>query len=60
MHHLAYAVADIDAALAELRSRDVELIDSAPRPGLLSSRIAFVSPHSAAGVLTELVEAARS
>ncbi|HEY7966433.1 MAG TPA: methylmalonyl-CoA epimerase [Solirubrobacteraceae bacterium] len=60
MHHLAYAVADIDAALAELRSRDVELIDTAPRPGLLSSRIAFVRPQAAAGVLTELVEAARS
>ena len=60
MHHLAYAVEDIDAALEELRARDVELIDDAPRAGLLSSRIAFVAPQEAAGVLTELVEAARA
>ncbi|HEX4033109.1 MAG TPA: methylmalonyl-CoA epimerase [Solirubrobacteraceae bacterium] len=59
MHHVAYTVADIDAALDELRSRDVELIDAAPRPGMLSSRIAFVAPKEAAGVLTELVEVAR-
>ncbi|HEY5389621.1 MAG TPA: methylmalonyl-CoA epimerase [Solirubrobacteraceae bacterium] len=60
MHHVAYAVEDIDAALAELRARDVELIDAAPRAGMLSSRIAFVAPTQAAGVLTELVEVARS
>ena len=60
MHHVAYAVDDIDAALEELRSRDVGLIDTTPRTGLLSSRIAFVRPEDAAGVLTELVEAARS
>jgi len=59
MHHVAYAVEDIDAALEELRARDVELIDAAPRPGMLSSRIAFVAPKEAAGVLTELVEVAR-
>jgi methylmalonyl-CoA/ethylmalonyl-CoA epimerase len=58
MHHVAYTVEDIDAALDELRSRHVELIDAAPRPGMLDSRIAFVAPKEAAGVLTELVEVA--
>ena len=59
MHHLAYRVADIDATLADLRARGVEMIDSAPRPGLRASRIAFIHPRSTAGVLTEIVEGAR-
>ena len=58
LHHVAYRVEDIDAALAELRERDVELIDSTPRRGMLSARIAFVAPQAAGGVLTELLEAA--
>jgi methylmalonyl-CoA/ethylmalonyl-CoA epimerase len=59
LHHVAYRVGDIDAALAELLSRDVEMIDSAPRPGIRASRIAFIHPNATGGVLTELVEAAR-
>jgi methylmalonyl-CoA epimerase len=59
MHHVAYAVEDIDAALDELRSRDVELIDAAPRSGMLSSRIAFITPSGPGGVLTEIVQVAR-
>ena len=58
LHHVAYRVVDIDAALAELRSRDGELIDSTPRRGMLSARIAFVDPKAAGGVLTELLEQA--
>jgi methylmalonyl-CoA/ethylmalonyl-CoA epimerase len=58
MHHVAYSVADIDAALERLRERDVELIDESARGGVLDSRIAFVHPHATGGVLTELVEAA--
>jgi len=58
LHHVAYRVEDIDAALAELREREVELIDSTPRRGMLSARIAFVAPQAAGGVLTELLEAA--
>ena len=58
IHHVAYRVADIDAALADLRARGVEMIDAAPRPGLRDSRIAFVHPRSTGGVLTEIVEAA--
>jgi methylmalonyl-CoA epimerase len=58
IHHVAYAVADIDATLAELAQRDVELIDTTARPGLHDTRVAFVHPRATGGVLTELVEAA--
>src|ERR1700722_2286462 len=58
MHHIAYGVADIDAALELLAAREVDLIDTTPRTGVLASRIAFVHPHAAAGILTELVEEA--
>jgi methylmalonyl-CoA epimerase len=59
LHHVAYAVEDIDATLAALRERAVTLIDTVPRAGISDSRIAFLHPSSCAGVLTELVEAAR-
>ena len=58
MHHVAYRVADIDAAFAALLARGGEMIDAAPRPGLRDSRIAFIHPRSTGGVLTEIVEAA--
>jgi methylmalonyl-CoA/ethylmalonyl-CoA epimerase len=58
VHHVAYAVADIDAALAELRSRGIELIDTEPRVGIRSWRVAFIHPRSTGSVLTELVEPA--
>jgi methylmalonyl-CoA/ethylmalonyl-CoA epimerase len=58
IHHVAYGVSDIDATLAQLRARDVELIDSAPRAGIRASRVAFVHPRATGGVLTEIVEAA--
>ena len=58
LHHVAYAVADIDAALEELKNRGVELIDSEPRVGIRSSRVAFIHPRSTGSVLTELVEPA--
>ena|SRR5579862_3524070 len=54
LHHVAYRVADIESALAQLRERSVELIDETPREGAGSSRIAFLRPLG--GVLTELVE----
>ena len=60
VHHVAYGVADIDATLAELSGRGVELIDEAPRLGLHASRVAFVHPRASAGVLSEIVEAARA
>jgi methylmalonyl-CoA epimerase len=57
LHHVAYAVADIDKALAGARAAGVELIDSEPRIGMHGTRIAFLHPKSVGGVLTELVEA---
>jgi len=56
LHHIAYRVADIDATMATLRGRSVELLDETPREGALASRIAFLHPRSADGVLTELVQ----
>lgn len=57
LHHVAYAVGDIEQALAEARAAGVELIDTEPRIGLNGRRIAFLHPKSMGGVLTELVEA---
>jgi methylmalonyl-CoA/ethylmalonyl-CoA epimerase len=56
-HHVAFAVPDVDAALAGLRGRGAELIDQEGRRGLGGHRVAFVHPRSTLGVLTELVEA---
>jgi methylmalonyl-CoA/ethylmalonyl-CoA epimerase len=58
LHHVAYRVDDIEAALARLRDRGVELIDPEPRIGIRKSRVAFLHPHSTGGVLTEIVEPA--
>jgi methylmalonyl-CoA/ethylmalonyl-CoA epimerase len=56
MHHVAYRVADIRAALASLRGQGLRLIDEEPRPGMHNTLVAFVHPKSAMGVLVELVE----
>jgi methylmalonyl-CoA epimerase len=58
LHHVAYRVDDIDATLAGLREAGVELIDTEARAGIRDSRVAFLHPRAAAGVLTELVEPA--
>jgi methylmalonyl-CoA epimerase len=58
LHHVAYQVSDIDAALETLRSREVRLIDETARTGIRRSRVAFLHPSAAAGVLTEIVEPA--
>ena len=59
LHHVAYRVADIDAALEQLQERGVRLIDKTARTGIRSSRVAFLHPKSTGGVLTEIVEPAR-
>jgi methylmalonyl-CoA/ethylmalonyl-CoA epimerase len=56
IHHVAYRVDDIEAALTELREAGVRLIDQTPRIGLAGTRIAFVHPKSTFGVLSELVQ----
>jgi methylmalonyl-CoA/ethylmalonyl-CoA epimerase len=58
LHHVAYRVADIEAALDALRDRGLQLIDETPRQGIRDSRVAFVHPNSAGGVLTEIVQPA--
>ncbi|MBO9324122.1 MAG: methylmalonyl-CoA epimerase [Roseiflexus sp.] len=56
MHHIAYRVNDIVAALAEIKARGVQLIDETPRPGLHDTLVAFLHPKSCQGVLVELVQ----
>ena len=56
IHHVAFAVGDIRTALLDLVSGGVRLIDSEPRKGAEGLSIAFVHPHSACGVLTEITE----
>jgi methylmalonyl-CoA/ethylmalonyl-CoA epimerase len=58
LHHVAYAVEDIDAALAELSDAGVQLIDSEARVGIRGSRVAFLHPRGTGSVLTEIVEPA--
>jgi methylmalonyl-CoA/ethylmalonyl-CoA epimerase len=58
LHHVAYAVEDIDATLRALAGAGLELIDSEPRIGIRDSRVAFLHPRSTGGVLTEIVEPA--
>jgi methylmalonyl-CoA/ethylmalonyl-CoA epimerase len=56
VHHIAYRVQDIVAALEQLRAEGARLIDEAPRPGSRNTLIAFVHPKAMGGVLVELVE----
>ena len=56
LHHVAYQVADVDAALAALRERGLRLIDEQPRTGIRGSRVAFLHPAASGGVLTEIVQ----
>ena len=58
LHHVAYQVTDIEAALASLRDAGVRLLDETPRTGIRNSRVAFLHPKSSGGVLTEIVQPA--
>ena len=58
LHHVAYAVEDIEATLERLRGAGLELIDEQPRAGIRGSRVAFVHPKATGSVLTEIVEPA--
>jgi methylmalonyl-CoA/ethylmalonyl-CoA epimerase len=55
MHHVAYEVEDVAAALSDLAAAGVELIDSEPRQGMFGLEVAFVHPESVHGVLSEVV-----
>ena len=58
MHHVAYQVDDIDAALERVREAGLRLIDEKPRIGIRGSRVAFLHPKASGGVLTEIVQPA--
>jgi methylmalonyl-CoA/ethylmalonyl-CoA epimerase len=57
LHHVAYAVDNIDSTLERLAAAGLELIDAKARIGIRGSRVAFIQPRSTGGVLTEIVEA---
>ncbi len=54
--HVAFRVADIDAALEELKEKNIQLIDQTPRIGAGGARIAFLHPKATGGILVELCE----
>jgi methylmalonyl-CoA/ethylmalonyl-CoA epimerase len=56
VHHVAYRVNDVAAALVRLRAEKVPLVDDVPRPGSRGTQIAFVHPRGLGGVLVELVQ----
>jgi methylmalonyl-CoA/ethylmalonyl-CoA epimerase len=56
VHHVAYAVPNLTAALKGLEAAGIRLIDATPRTGAHGWRIAFIHPESCGGVLTELVQ----
>jgi len=56
LHHIAFAVTDIETALSHLRDQGVRLVDDTPRLGGGGHRIAFVHPGDQNGTLIELVE----
>jgi methylmalonyl-CoA/ethylmalonyl-CoA epimerase len=56
MHHVAFTVADIRAALRSASAAGAELIDEEPHAGLFGLQVAFIHPSSVAGVLVEYVE----
>jgi len=58
IQQLAYRVSDLDALSERLRAKGVRLIYDAPRRGTANSRINFIHPKDAGGVLVELVEPA--
>jgi methylmalonyl-CoA/ethylmalonyl-CoA epimerase len=56
IHHIAYEVENIEAAIAKLEADGAKMIDKVPRSGAHGAKIAFVHPKSSNGVLTELCQ----
>jgi methylmalonyl-CoA/ethylmalonyl-CoA epimerase len=57
IHHLCFAVPDLEAALERCRAAGIEVVDQMPRTGAEGKRIAFLHPRSTGGILLELTEA---
>ena len=56
IHHLAFEVDDVDAAVQELLAKGIRMIDKAPRKGAHGNRIAFIHPAETGGVLIEICQ----
>jgi methylmalonyl-CoA/ethylmalonyl-CoA epimerase len=56
IHHVAFEVDDVDAAVKELLDKGVRMIDQAPRLGAHGNRIAFIHPKETGGVLIEICQ----
>lgn len=56
LHHIAFAVDNIEATMEQLKKSGIKLIDEKPRKGAMDSKIAFIHPQSTGGVLIELCE----
>lgn len=56
IHHICFAVDDLDAMLERCKAKGIRLIDETPRLGAEGKRIAFLHPSSTAGILVELSE----
>lgn len=56
IHHIAFAVKDIESSIEELQTKGVQMIDQKPRMGAEGLHIAFLHPKSSLGVLTEICE----
>ncbi|MEE8503858.1 MAG: methylmalonyl-CoA epimerase [candidate division NC10 bacterium] len=56
IHHICLEVANLEATLGQLREAGVPLLDETPRPGADGTRVAFIHPKGAHGILIELVE----
>jgi len=58
VHHLCFAVEDLEKALADLRGRGFRLVNESPVAGAGGKRVAFLHPSAGKGVLIELSQAA--
>ena len=56
LHHVCFRVADIEAAMSQLRAQGVELLETKPRVGPRGQKYVFVHPKAANGVLIELYQ----
>jgi len=56
VHHLAYEVEDIEAAIAKVMADGARMVDEKPRNGAHGARIAFIHPKTSGGILTELCQ----
>lgn len=56
LHHVAYEVEDIRAAMAELKAKGLKLLADEPGRGAHNTLVCFIHPKSSGGVLTELVQ----